>query len=114
MNQAADDIIVEEAVNEDGTQNVAIEAEEGRESAVETDLGMHNEEEGMKTEVETGMRVIVVTRSMINQENAMSINTVVSVHTRRDQALSVDFLMRNPEKMTTVGQTVEDRRTEEY
>ena len=100
---------------------MTIEAEEERESAAETDLAMENEEEGTKTEEETdqetGMRDMVVTIGMITkkiQRNVLSINTVASAHTRRNQAISADFLMRNPEKMTTVGQTVEDRQTEEH
>jgi hypothetical protein len=115
VNEALDDMIVAEAVNEDETQNVTIEAEEGRENVVETEVGIQNEEE--ETDQETGMGDMVVTRGMITrkiQRNAMSINTVASVHTRRDQAISVDFIMRTQGRMTTVGQRVEDQQTEEY
>ena len=115
MNETPDDMIVAEAVNEDETQNVTIEAEEERENAVETEVGIQNEEK--ETDQETGMGDMVVTRGMITrkiQRNAMSINTVASAHTRRDQAISVDFIMRTQERMTTVGQRVEDQQTEEY
>ena len=116
-----DNLTEEEAMNEDETQNVTIEAEEGNESAAETDSTMEDEteEEGTKTEEEkdqeTGMRDMVTTIGMITKEierNVLSINTVASAHTRRDQAMFADLLMRNPEKMMTVSPKVEDLLTE--